>query len=517
MGMNSVTSVASHNGFVNPMNGGISSVPRTTPKELSDHDDIATAAIIDTYLGFQTHKMNLRFRNPKPANQRQLKKVVENFMEHQSYERAYKDLTCSCDWLASTLTTRRSKLWQTGLREHLYRYLAVFDKRHAGFIIASCHRYSQEDQVGAKIIATKSWAKGDQISMLIGCIAEMSKEEERKLLVPGKNDFSVMYSCRKNCAQLWLGPAAYINHDCLPNCKFVPTGRNRACVKVLREIQPGEEILCMYGTDFFGDKNCNCECETCEVSKNGAFSVLRTGMTPEEKGYSLRANRLRKRQINGETAAKPSNTTTNSQNQPIILPIRAIGKDHERFDGKNQPIEEEEEDDDEDIPETPKLTYQQLKERGFTGTRYDAELVRSQGLYDHIQPSDCVSSSNNSSILPKSIVQIHQRSLRSTPDRIRKRCQVGRAASDTSSGISDDGSSSTHSGSDSGIETASLDGSGQPTILEQGVQNMCLDMEDQHQQNHPRLKLALRMKRSTSNGSNGDTSIVEDLPNYEVL
>ena len=198
-------------------------------------------------------------------------------------------------------------------------------------------------------------------------------------------------------------------------------------------------------------------------NKNGAFSVLRTGQTPEEKGYSLRTNRLRKRQ--NETAAKASSTTQ----QPIILPITAIGK--------NQPIEEEEEEDDEeeeDIPETPKLTYQQLKERGFTGTRYDAELVRSQGLYDHIQPSDCVSSSNNSSILPKSIVQIHQRSLRSTPDRIRKRCQVGRAASDTSSGISDDGSSSTHSGSDSGIETASLDGSGQPTILEQGVQNMCL-------------------------------------------
>ena len=87
--------------------------------ELSDHDDIATAAIIDTYLGFETHKMNLRFRNPKPANQRQLKKAVDKFIEHQSYDQAYNELIGTCDWLAAILTTRRSKLWQTGLREHV--------------------------------------------------------------------------------------------------------------------------------------------------------------------------------------------------------------------------------------------------------------------------------------------------------------------------------------------------------------------------------------------------------------
>ena len=149
----------------------------------------------------------------------------------------------------------------------------------AGYTVVPCCRYGHENNVGAKLVATKYWKKNAVMDQLIGVIGNLTIEEEQELLIPGVNDFSVLESqrykatfkrdftvlfLRKKRPQLWLGPGAFLNHDCNPNCEFSAHKSDTAVIKVLRDIAPGDELFIFYGPAFFGKNNETCECETCE-------------------------------------------------------------------------------------------------------------------------------------------------------------------------------------------------------------------------------------------------------------
>lgn len=90
------------------------------PKELSDYDDIATSLILDSHLGFTSHKMNLKFAAFHIRNVT-LKGIIKDFISDLNYKKALK-LIMRGDWMPRMKLKWRSKI----LEEHVCIYKIDF-------------------------------------------------------------------------------------------------------------------------------------------------------------------------------------------------------------------------------------------------------------------------------------------------------------------------------------------------------------------------------------------------------
>ena len=203
-------------------------------------------------------------------------------------------------YTTSNYTPRELRL----LKIHICRFIEFLNPALSGLNLVICNRYSGDKKhpAGGKIISERYFKKGELLTYLTGVVAsdrtgkngqrvsqitgkkrklhddDSYYESNRSVIIPDVNDFSVTVSCRTKEHQLWLGPAAYINHDCRPNCKLRATGTtssSTAIYEVIADVKPGEELCIHYGNNFFGDNNCQCECMTCELRSRGFFAAQR--------------------------------------------------------------------------------------------------------------------------------------------------------------------------------------------------------------------------------------------------
>ncbi|XP_074990998.1 uncharacterized protein LOC142074312 [Calonectris borealis] len=223
---------------------------RVTARELCENDDLATSLVLDSVLGFRTHKMGV---SPLPALRRQhlLRAAVEGFCRRRDLEAAWRAL---------------SGAWAPAFFQRRRRCSAPPSRATcSGTCGSSCPRAASPSSPAA---ATPARPTGRASSPP----------------APGASTrrWSCWWAAWPSCGRPTrpcCGRARTTSASCTPRAGAAPSSGSApppssttlvaaegqaARVQALRDIAPRDEITCFYGDGFFGENNERCECRTCE-------------------------------------------------------------------------------------------------------------------------------------------------------------------------------------------------------------------------------------------------------------
>ncbi|KAG8189322.1 hypothetical protein JTE90_021828 [Oedothorax gibbosus] len=328
-----------------------------TTRQIAILDDLAKEVVVEPHLNIQIHKVFPKL-SPIISNL-QIMEAIENFVKQPNYESTYTELipqlhhflelkfsllelkfNCDSDKIDEDSYNELKKdleilkfsllelkfnydsdkidsynelkkeleisdVVKQSLKKYVIQFLRLLDPA-TGFKVETCTRYTGDNKMGVKICATKKWFEGEHMQYLVGTRATLKDQDL---------DFnSILYSSLRKEEYLWLGPAAFLNHDCEPNCKIEPKNGEEAIV-VIRNIDIGEEITVLYGRSYFGENNKDCECITCERNLRGSFISQdhdsQNGQREmESQSYEGKLVHLRKRQNEAAQSKKRRGSTT---------------------------------------------------------------------------------------------------------------------------------------------------------------------------------------------------------------
>ncbi|KAL0956481.1 hypothetical protein HGRIS_002627 [Hohenbuehelia grisea] len=265
--------------------------------DLSNDDDFLTRLLVEklgpSLVPLYVHKMNTS-RRPIKVDPAETMNIVRRLVTKKVHLRlAIKQAVDELLTLPSVRFYLQNKTQKqiNAFSTHASRYLELYQP--SGCIeIAHTSRYSHRTGKSELcILATRPLAKDVVITELKGSMANLTEEEDKELKrTTGRDchsdirrDFSVIHSKQMKKNHLFLGPARFVNHDCDNNCDLFREGRY-ITFRTKRPISVGEEITTHYGAGYFGRKNKNCLCKTCEDNGRGGFAPDHT--SDDEGGSS---------------------------------------------------------------------------------------------------------------------------------------------------------------------------------------------------------------------------------------
>lgn len=222
-------------------------------EELCCFSDFASLVITDLAIRRKTFKTD---RSLQPVMSRSQKNKIKKLLNDAKNDdsvidriwKQMKELTVVQSYLRDKTSDEILKI-----DAHCIRYLKVIGPK-SEFSVVKCDRFEADENEGVKIVSKTKMRTGYIITDLVICTSLHSDEQYETLTHRAKN-----YLFDND--MIGLGPAAWINHSCTPNVKFVWLVDGCIMgVQTLEPIESGQEILVKYSEGHFGNE---CGCDKC--------------------------------------------------------------------------------------------------------------------------------------------------------------------------------------------------------------------------------------------------------------